>query len=71
MRSMGTQERRHFFERICELRMRYAALGDEDRIGETSLDEAVGLMTAALAAEAEALEPATAAPAPTRSDYLN
>ena len=70
MKYMGTQERRHFFERICELRVRYETLGDTDRIGDTSLDEAVALMAAALAAEAEALEP-EAEPAQARSDYLN
>ena len=67
---METQERRHFFERICELRGRYAALGEMDRIGTTSLDEAVALMAAALAVQADALKP-EAEPAQGRADYLN
>ena len=64
---MGNVERRHFFERICELRVRYATLGDEDREPVMDVDEAVALMAAALADEAEVLAPA----ATTRSDYLN
>ena len=66
MTTMGTQERRHFFERICELRVRYATLGRDDREAVMDIDEAVALMAAALAAETEVI-----APAGSRSDYLN
>lgn len=53
MTTMGTQERRHFFERICELRVRYAMLATDDREAVMDIDEAIALMAAALAVEAE------------------
>jgi hypothetical protein len=38
---MSRYERRIYFERLVELRLAYATLGDEDRIAVMTIDEAV------------------------------
>ena len=71
MSAMGTYERRHFFDRICELRIRYMDLAHEDRSAVMDIDEAVALMAAALATEAEAMTADALEAASSRTDYLN